>query len=161
MGLEVFEQIEAGADLGAFVQLDGSRGWLVLSTDLLLSSHLHPYTFETGMDPFEADVSLDYFAPHLVFVAPNTLFWPEPNGVQPFDATTGAPLAAATPLPGGGIPTDLELVAGPALVPALPAWSALALSAALAAAAARTRRARAASRRRPSAPPMAAAPPSC
>lgn len=124
MGLEVFEQIEAGADLGAFVQLDGSRGWLVFSTDLLLSSHLHPYTFETGMDPFEADVLLDYFVPHLVYVRPSdTLFWPEPDGVQPFDGTTGVPRAEATPLPVAGIPTDLALLASAQVAFAAPAWA--------------------------------------
>jgi len=128
MGLEVFEQIEAGADLGAFVQLDGSRGWLVFSTDLLLSSHLHPYTFETGMDSFEADVLLDYFVPHMVYVRPsNTLFWPEPDGVQPFDGTTGVPRADATPLPVAGIPTDLALLASAQVAFAAPAWAYAAL----------------------------------
>jgi hypothetical protein len=132
LGLEVFEQIEAGADMGAFVQLDGSRGWLVFSTDLLLSSHLHPYTFESGMNPFEADVLLNYFVPHMVYApASDTLFWPEPDGVQAFDGTTGAPRAEATPLPVAGIPTDLELLAGPAVVPALPPLGVLALGALL------------------------------
>jgi hypothetical protein len=116
--------------MGAFVQLDGSRGWLVFSTDLLLSSHLHPYTFESGMNPFEADVLLNYFVPHMVYApASDTLFWPEPDGVQAFDGTTGAPRAEATPLPIAGIPTDLELLAGPAVVPAVPPLSLLALGA--------------------------------
>jgi hypothetical protein len=141
LGLEVFEQIEAGADLGPFVQVDGSRGWLVFSTDLLLSSHLHPYTFEAGMDSFEADVSLDYFAPHLVYsAAGDTLFWPEPDGVQAFDATSGAPRAAATPLPGGGLPTDLALLPAP-VIPAIPTWAALALGAWILASATHARRA--------------------
>jgi hypothetical protein len=141
-GLEVFEQIEAGADMGAFVQMNGSRGWLVFSTDLLLSSHLHAYTFETGMESFEADVSLNYFVPHLVYAPQSdTLFWPEPDGVQPFDGTTGTPRAAATPLPVAGIPTDLELLPGPAVVPALPGWGLLALSALAVALAAHVRQA--------------------
>jgi hypothetical protein len=129
MGLEVYEQIEAGADMGAFVQLDGSRGWLVFSTDLLLSSHLHPYTFETGMDSFEADVLLNYFVPHMVYVRPSdTLFWPEPDGVQPFDATTGEARAEATPLPVDGIPTDLALLAPAVDVPVARAWAYTALA---------------------------------
>ena len=94
LGLVVREQEEAGADAGAFTMVDGQRGWLVFSTDLLLSSHLHAFTLTGGMDPFEADVALNYFAPHLVYhAASNTLFWPEPDGVQPFDATTGTPRA--------------------------------------------------------------------
>ena len=109
LGLVVREQEEAGADAGAFTMVDAQRGWLVFSTDLLLSSHLHAFTLTGGMDPSEADVSLDYFAPHLVYhAASNTLFWPEPDGVQPFDATTGAPRAGPTPL--DGLPTDLELL---------------------------------------------------
>ena len=96
LGLVVREQEEAGADAGAFTMVDEERGWLVFSTDLLLSSHLHAFTLTGGMDPFEADISLDYFAPHLVYhAASNTLFWPEPDGVQPFDATTGAPRAGS------------------------------------------------------------------
>jgi hypothetical protein len=125
LGLVVREQEEAGADAGAFTMLDGQRGWLVFSTDLLLSSHLHAFTLAGGMDSFEADVALDYFAPHLVYhAASDTLFWPEPDGVQPFDATTGAPRAGPTPL--DGLPTDLELVALPEASVA-PAWAALVL----------------------------------
>ena len=123
-GLVVREQEEAGADAGAFTMIDAQSGWLVFSTDLLLSSHLHPYTFETGMDPFEADVLLDYFVPHLVYVRPSdTLFWPEPDGVQPFDGTTGVPRAEATPLPVAGIPTDLALLASAQVAFAAPAWA--------------------------------------
>jgi hypothetical protein len=137
LGLVVREQEEAGADAGAFTMLDGQRGWLVFSTDLLLSSHLHPFTLAGGMASFEADVSLDYFAPHLVYhAASDTLFWPEPDGVQPFDATTGAPRAGPTPL--DGLPTDLELVALPEPGVA-PAWAAVAL-AGLLGATARSRR---------------------
>ncbi len=131
LGLVVAEQEEAGADAGAFTMVDAQRGWLVFSTDLLLSSHLHAFTLTGGMDPSEADVSLDYFAPHLVYhPASNTLFWPEPDGVQPFDATTGTPRAGPTLL--DGLPTDLELLA-PALGIPLPDWAPIALSVLLAA----------------------------
>ena len=130
LGLVVREQEEAGADAGAFTMIDAQRGWLVFSTDLLLSSHLHAFTLAGGMDSAEADVSLNYFAPHLVYhAASNTLFWPEPDGVQPFDATTGAPRAPATPL--DGLPTDLELLALAPGIPAAPIWAALALCALL------------------------------
>jgi hypothetical protein len=131
LGLVVREQEEAGADAGAFTMVDAQRGWLVFSTDLLLSSHLHAFTLTGGMDPAEADVALDYFAPHLVYhAASNTLFWPEPNGVQPFDATTGAQRAGPTPL--DGLPTDLELLAPDLAVPG-PPWAVLMLGVLLAA----------------------------
>jgi hypothetical protein len=104
-----------GNDIGAFVMLDADRGWLVFATDIVLSSHLHPFTLSAGTEVFEAATSLFYFAPHLVHdAAGHRLYWPEPGGVRAFDAETGAPLAALpTPLPGD--PTDL------ALLPALPA----------------------------------------
>jgi hypothetical protein len=132
LGLVVREQEEAGADAGAFTMVDAQRGWLVFSTDLLLSSHLHAFTLTGGIDPSEADVSLDYFAPHLVYhPASNTLFWPEPDGVQPFDATTGAPRAGPTLL--DGLPTDLELLTSALGIP-LPEWAPIALGVLLAAA---------------------------
>jgi hypothetical protein len=135
-GLVVREQIDAGADMGAFTVTGPESGWLVFSTDLLLSSHLHAFTLDAGMDSYEADVSLDYFAPALVHdAASDTLFWPEPFGVQAFDAATGEPRDGPTWL--DGLPTDLELLPAPAGVPAAPAWIALALGAALAAAARR------------------------
>ena len=129
-GLVVFEQIEAGADLGAFTLQSSQRGWLVFSTDLLLSSHLHPFTLEGGMENFEADVSLDYFVPQLVYDASSdTLFWPEPDGVKPFDATTGEALASPTPL--AGLPTDLALLEAAPVAFAAPAWAYAALVLAL------------------------------
>jgi hypothetical protein len=131
LGLVVREQIDAGADVGGFTMTGAGGGWMVFSTDLLLSSHLHAFTFEKGMDPFEADVSLDYFATALVHhAASETLFWPEPGGVQAFDATTGAPRAEPTPV--AGLVTDLELLPAVGDVPAVPAWAALALAALLA-----------------------------
>jgi hypothetical protein len=141
LGLVVREQEEAGADAGAFTMVDQQRGWLVFSTDLLLSSHLHAFTLTGGMDPSEADVSLDYFVPHLVYhAASNTLFWPEPDGVQPFDATTGTPRAGPTLL--DGLPTDLELLAPETGVIPMPAWAPIALCLLLGATAlARVRRA--------------------
>ncbi|MGH7336055.1 MAG: hypothetical protein ACREI7_00635 [Myxococcota bacterium] len=97
-----------------------------------MSSHLHAFTLIGGMNPSEADVALDYFAPHLVYYAAgNTLFWPEPRGVQPFDATTGSPRADPTPF--DGLPTDLELLAPPTGAIAIPAWAPLMLAILLAA----------------------------
>jgi len=122
-----------GNDLGAFAMVDADRGWLVFSTDIVLSSHLHPFTLSAGAETFEAATALFYFAPHLVYDdRTDTLFWPEPGGVRAFDATTGAARAAATPL--SGDPTDLALLPGPPPVPALSWGMRLAIGAVLAAA---------------------------
>jgi hypothetical protein len=85
------EQEEANA--GAFAMVDAQSGWLVFSTDLLLSSHLHAFTLTGGMNP-------------------------EPDGAQPFAATTGAPRASPTPL--DGLPSELL---APEVGIAVPAWA--------------------------------------
>ena len=108
-----------GADLGAFVMTSESEGFLVFSTDLLLSSHLKPFTIEDGPAPgFEWIVSLDWFAPALAY-DPETalLYYPHNDtggspgtGVHVFDTVTGERLTdAAAPAPGP--PSDLLFVA--------------------------------------------------
>jgi hypothetical protein len=105
---------EVGADLGAFLMLDDDRGYLVFSTDLLLSSHLKRFTVSGGVEPGpELHVGLDYAIPALVRDAPtDTLFVPDAgfnaSGIHVFDASTGTRLttsASAT----AGPPSDLVL----------------------------------------------------
>lgn len=112
-GVAVREFVDvAGNDLGVFVMMDADRGWLVYSTDIVLSSHLHPFTLSEGGNTPEAANSLCYFAPAIVFdTATNTVFWPEPTGVRAFDASSGLARADATPL--DGEPTDIELLPEP------------------------------------------------
>lgn len=103
-----------GADLGAFVMVSPTRGYLTFTTDFALSTHLHAFTVAGGVEPIpEYFVTLDYFAPTLVHdPVSGLLFVPDGNriapGVQVFDAATGARLTTS-PLPTGGPPTDLLL----------------------------------------------------
>jgi hypothetical protein len=104
-----------GADLGAFVMTSPSEGFLVFSTDLLLSSHLLPFTLAAGPAPGpEWIVSLDYFAPALAYEAEaQRLYYPHngtgDTGVHVFDAVTGERLTeSAAPAPGP--PSDLRLL---------------------------------------------------
>jgi hypothetical protein len=110
---------EVGADLGAFVMTSESEGFLVFSTDLLLSSHLKPFSLAGGVEPGpEWIVSLDWFAPALAY-DPETalLYYPHNDtggapgtGVHVFDAVGGERLTdVAAPAPGP--PSDLLLVA--------------------------------------------------
>jgi hypothetical protein len=104
-----------GADLGAFVMVSPDRGFLAYSTDLLLSSHLHPFSLTAGVDPNELSVALDYFSPAIEFDADtNTVFFPLggslENGIHAFDAKSGARLSDRV-IPTTGPPTDLTLVA--------------------------------------------------
>lgn len=110
-----------GNDIGPFVMRDAERGWLVFATDIVLSSHLHPFTLSGGTEILEAGTSLFYFAPSLVLdPTGERLFWPEPAGVRAFDAETGAALGAGPTLLSGA-PTDLAIV--PATVAAVPVGS--------------------------------------
>jgi hypothetical protein len=104
-----------GADLGAIVMVGPERGFLVYSTDLLLSSHLHQFSLAGGVDPTELAVALDYFSPAIEFHADtNTVFFPVggsvENGLLAFDAETGAVLSERL-IPTSGPPTDLLVLA--------------------------------------------------
>jgi len=109
-----FEVAEAdgnvGADLGAFLMTCRESGYLTYSTDLLLSSHLHRFSFTSGVAPAELSVSLDYEAPVLEHVTrQRRLFVPRADGVAVFDSRTGAPLLAqAVPTPAP--PSDIALL---------------------------------------------------
>jgi hypothetical protein len=103
-----------GADLGAFVMVSPERGFLVYSTDLLLSSHLHQFSLTGGVDQRELAVDLNYFSPAIEFdPGTNTVFFPVggmlDRGLLAFDATTGTPLSDSL-IPTSGPPTDLALV---------------------------------------------------
>ena len=109
---------ETAADLNAFIMLDGQRGYLTFSTDLLLSSHLHKFTADGEVDPEELDVAVDYFTAAMAFdPLTQSLYVPTggfgADGVNVFDALTGGRLTA-TPIPTGGPPTDLVLIPEPA-----------------------------------------------
>jgi hypothetical protein len=102
-----------GADLGAFVRVDRDRGFLTYSTDLLLSSHLHEFTFAGDVGP-ELHVALDYFTPALVHDRPtDVLFAPDGNfgstGVRAFEADGGRELTTVA-TPTSGPPSDLLLL---------------------------------------------------
>ena len=106
---------QVGADLGAFVLVTPERGFLTFSTDLLLSSHLFPFTVTGGVIPGpQLHEALDYFVPTMVHdVATNYFFLPEGgfggDGVHVFDALTGEPVTAQL-LATTGPPTDLVLL---------------------------------------------------
>jgi hypothetical protein len=115
-GLAIREDDDfTGADLGAFVMVGPEDGFLVYSTDLLLSSHLHQFSLARGVDPTELAVALDYFSPAVEFHDPtNTVFFPLggslENGLLAFDATTGARLTDQL-IATSGPPTDLIALA--------------------------------------------------
>lgn len=103
-----------GADVGPFVMITPDSGYLVFSTDLILSSHLHAFSISGGLNPNALNVSVDYAVPALVhdpvanaLVLPDGVFGRQ--GVLIFDATTGARLSSA-PVPTAGPPTDVLLL---------------------------------------------------
>jgi hypothetical protein len=102
----------AGADLGPFIFVTPTRGFLVFSTDLTLSSHLLPFTLDRGVGPGpEFHVSVDYFVPALAHDRrSNRLFLPDGihgrQGIFAFNARTGEKLTAE-PIAVDGVPTDI------------------------------------------------------
>ena len=103
-----------GADLGAFLLVEPDRGFLVFSTDLALSSHLHAFRIPGGVEEGELYVSVGTFVPELV-LDPGTgsFFLPDgggpPAGIHAFDARTGARRTGAI-VDVGGRPGDLVLL---------------------------------------------------
>jgi hypothetical protein len=116
LGLAVRESDgRTGADLGGFVLTDPERGFLVYTTDLVLSSHLESFTVTGGADPEPAfHTVVDYLAPTLEYnEQDDTIFFPSSgsggNGVDVFDAGTGRRLTPGV-TPTNGPPTDLLLL---------------------------------------------------
>src|SRR5262245_45836162 len=104
----------AGADIGPFIMITPERGYLVFSTDLTLSSHLHGFSLSGGVDPEELNVSVDYAVPALAHdPVAGTLFLPDGvvnrQGLHVFDAASGLRLSNK-PIPTGGPPTDVLLL---------------------------------------------------
>jgi hypothetical protein len=107
------------ADLGAFVMTRDRSGYLVVSTDLLTSSHLKGFSIGGGVYPPEdLETNVDYFVPALVHdPGSDALFLPvradgghqRAHGVHVFDAGTAARLTAEA-IPTDAPPTDLELL---------------------------------------------------
>jgi hypothetical protein len=103
-----------GADLGAFLLVEPDRGFLVYSTDLALSSHLHVFRIPEGVEEAELYVSVGTFVPELVLdPATGSFFLPDgggpPTGIHAFDARTGARRTGAI-VEVGGSPGDLVLL---------------------------------------------------
>jgi hypothetical protein len=115
-GLAIREDDDfTGADLGAFVMVDADRGFLAYSTDLLLSSHLHQFSLDGGVDEAELAVALDYFSPAIGYdPSTDSVFFPVggsiENGLYVFDAATGERLTDRL-IPTSGPPTDLIVLA--------------------------------------------------
>jgi len=114
-GLRISEwEHNIGADLNAFVMINADDGYLTFSTDLLLSSHLHRFSFSTGPDNGpDILTSLNYMTPAMVHdPSSGHLFVPNgpngPPGVFVFDAASGT-ILTPTPIPGPFV-TDLALI---------------------------------------------------
>jgi hypothetical protein len=108
-----------GPEIGAFVIARRSSGYVISSTDLVISSHLKGFSVSGGLDPTaDLDTSVDYFVPALVHdPRADALLVPVrgdgerhlAHGVDVFDAGTGRRLTLETAATGGP-PTDLELL---------------------------------------------------
>jgi hypothetical protein len=104
-----------GADLGSFVMVSPDRGYLVFSTDLVISSHLVAFTVSGGVEPGPGLYdSIGYRVPTMVHdLQTDTFFYPDGGyggeGVHVFDALTGTRLTADA-IATTGQPTDLAML---------------------------------------------------
>jgi hypothetical protein len=105
-----------GADLGPFVMTDAEHGFLVFSTDLILSSHLKRFSLREGVEAGpERYVTVDYAVPSLVYDPRAAAVFLVDGafgkaGLYAFDAATGAQLGNGPAWPTDGFPTDLLLL---------------------------------------------------
>jgi hypothetical protein len=112
-GLVISEAIDAvGADVGPFIMVTATEGFLVTSTDLDGSSHLQRFTVDGGVDPPpDLAQSIGYHAPSLAMDSRReTLFFPsgqfEKMGVLVLGVSSGD-LLKPTPTNTDGPPSDV------------------------------------------------------
>lgn len=112
-GLVVSEAFDdVGAGVGPFVMVDANEGFLVTSTDLIGSSHLHRFTVDGGVDPPpDLAQSVDYHAPAIVLDSKKkTLYFPSGDpgdkGIEVIDVASGESLTPALTKTDGN-PSDL------------------------------------------------------
>lgn len=105
-------------DFGPFVMLDSAIGWFSGATSIVESSHLFRVDI-TNPGPTSAVGNEVFFtSPNLVHdPATNRLFWPIPDGLRFYDATTGAEDPASPAFLLSGTTTDIEPVLLPPPVP--------------------------------------------
>jgi hypothetical protein len=102
-------------EMAPFVMVSPSKGYFTFSTDATLSSHLHFFTLEDGIDPADLYTSLGYEAANHVYdFGTDNLFVPaleDSPGFQVFEAASGTRRSdAIVPVP--GLITDLILLCG-------------------------------------------------
>ncbi len=98
LGLVVPETggVSLGTDYGAFVMVSPTSGYFVVTTDIILSTHLYFFTVDGGVDTELGELyhSLDHYASILLGDPKSqTFFYPEggysPTGVHVFDSLSG------------------------------------------------------------------------
>ena len=102
-------------EMAPFVMVSPSKGYFTFSTDSTLSSHLHFFTLEDGIDPADLYTSLDYEAANHVYdVFTDHLFVPaleQTPGFHVFAAASGTRLSSSI-VPTPGNISDLVLLCG-------------------------------------------------
>ncbi len=114
-GLVVQEATEeTGTDLESFLFTRPDRGYFNAMTDIVLSSHLTPFSVADGVNPIQLYAALFYEVEKMVYDhETDTFFMPEGgsygNGIRVFDASNGT-ILTPDPVPTNGTPTDVVLL---------------------------------------------------
>ncbi len=96
-------------DFGPFLMLDGMIGWFSGATSIVESSHLFSVDISNPQPTIAVGNEIFFTSPNIVHdPQTNRIFWPIPDGLRFFDATTGVedPLSPAS-IPVGKT-TDIE-----------------------------------------------------
>lgn len=105
-------------DFGPFLMLDDDRGWFSGATSIVESSHLFELSLSNPQPSMPVGNEIFFTSPNLVHdPATNRLFWPIPDGIRFYDATTGVEDPASPALLFSGTTTDIEPVLLPDAVP--------------------------------------------
>ncbi len=114
-GLVVQEAIEeTGTDLESFLFTRPDRGYFNAKTDIVLSSHLTPFSVADGVNLIPLHTALFYEVEKMVYDHDtDTFFMPEGgsygDGIRIFDADDGT-LLTPDPVPTNGTPTDVVIL---------------------------------------------------
>ncbi|HMB70913.1 MAG TPA: hypothetical protein VKU85_16480 [bacterium] len=110
-------------DLGGFVLVSPTKGYVIGHTDIVASSHLSSFSRADGTLNNEAFTGLFYYLDTIAYdAATQQVFFPDPSGggIRVFDALTDAQLTTVA-VPTGLAPVDLVVARSAAVDAPLPA----------------------------------------
>jgi len=105
-------------DFGPFLMLDATMGWFSGATSIVESSHLFSVDISNPQPTIAVGNEIFFTSPSIVHdPQTNRIFWPIPDGLRFFDATTGVEDVLSPASIPVGTTTDIEPLTIPEAVP--------------------------------------------